>query len=62
MATAHAIIVIAYHVLAEKLPYREFGSDFFTRLNENYVKHNLIRRLEAFGLIAVPKPLAASIA
>ena len=62
VATAHAIIVIIYHVLAESLPYREFGADFFDRLNENYIKHNLIKRLEAFGLIAVPKPLSESLA
>ena len=62
VATAHAIIVIAYHVLAEKLPCREFGADYFDRLNEAYIKHNLIKRLEAFGYTAIPQPLAEAAA
>ena len=62
VAVAHAIIVIAYHVITKKLPYREFGADYFDRLNEAYIKHNLIKRLETFGYTAIPKPLATSVA
>lgn len=62
VAVAHAVIGIAYHIIAEKLPYREFGADYFDRLNETYIKHNFIKRLESLGYEVTLKPLAASVA
>jgi transposase len=60
VAIAHAIIVIAYNIIAKKLPYHEFGADYFDRLNEAYIKHNFIKRLESLGYEVTLKPLAAS--
>ncbi len=62
VAVAHAIIGIAYHVIAEKLPYREFGADYFDRLNETYLKHNFIKRLESMGYDVILKQSIASAA
>lgn len=62
VATSHAILVMAYHIIAEKLPYRESGAGFFDRLNETYIKHNFIKRLESLGYEVTLKPLAASVA
>lgn len=62
MAVAHAIIVIAYNIIAQKLPYHEFGADYFDRLNESYIKHSFIKRLESLGYEVTLKPLAASAA
>ena len=62
VAVSHAILVIAYHILAEKLPYREFGADYFDRLNESYIKHNFIKRLESLGYEVTLKPLAVPVA
>jgi transposase len=58
VAVAHAILVATYHILARKLPYCEFGADYFDRLNERYIKHFLTKKAEAFGFILIPKPLA----
>jgi transposase len=62
VAVAHAIISIAYHIIAQNLPYREFGADYFDRLNESYIKHNFIKRLESLGYEVILKPLAPSVA
>jgi transposase len=62
VAVAHAIIVIAYNIIAKKLPYHEFGADYFDRLNEIYIKHSFIKRLESLGYEVTLKPLAASVA
>ena len=62
VAVAHAIIEIAYHVIADKLPYHEFGADYFDRLNETYIKHNSIKRLQSLGFNVILEPLAVSVA
>lgn len=62
IAVAHAIIVMAYNIIAKKLPYREFGADYFDRLNETYIKHNSIKRLESLGYEVVLKPLTSPVA
>jgi transposase len=62
IAVAHAILVIAYHILAEKLPYREFGANYFDRLNEAYIKHSIIERLESLGYRVILEPLAVPVA
>ena len=59
VAVSHAILVMAYHIIAEKLPYREFGADYFDRLNETYIKHNFVKRLESLGYEVTLKPLAS---
>jgi transposase len=62
MAVAHAIIVIAHNMIAKKLPYHEFGADYFDRLNETYIKQSFVKRLESLGWEVTLKPLAASVA
>jgi transposase len=50
VTVAHAMIVIAWHVLATGKPYDELGADYFTRRQdpERETRH-LIARLEALG-------------
>ena len=62
IAVAHAIIVMAHNIISKKIPYREFGADYFDRLNETYIKHSSIQRLESMGYEVILKPLAASAA
>src|SRR4030067_327342 len=62
VAVAHAIVVIAHNMIAKKLPYHEFGADYFDRLNETYIQHSFIKRLEALGYEVTLKPLATSVA
>ena len=50
-ATAHTLIVIIWHALAETAAYRDLGSDYFTRRidSPDARKRRLIHELEALG-------------
>jgi transposase len=60
-ATAHTMIVIIWHVLAETTAYRELGTDYFTtRIDSpDARKRRLIRELEALGHKVTIEPAAA---
>jgi transposase len=60
-ATAHTLIVIIWHVLAEATTYRDLGADYFTtRINSpDARKRRLIRELEALGHKVTIEPAAA---
>jgi transposase len=59
-ATAHTLIVIIWHVLAETSAYRELGSDYFTRRIDNPEarKRRLVHELEALGQKVTLEPTA----
>ena len=61
IATAHTLIVIVWHVLAETTAYRDLGADYFTRRFDNPEarKRRLIRELEALGHKVTVEPAAA---
>jgi transposase len=60
-ATAHTLIVIIWHVLAETTAYRDLGSDYFTRRidHPDTRKRRLIRELEALGHKITIEPAVA---
>jgi len=62
VATAHQILVIAYYVLRDGVPYREQGGDYFDRLNPHKTRRRLTQRLERLGFEVVLKPLAPALA
>lgn len=49
MAVAHSILVIIYHVLRERTPYRELGGTFFDERDRQATEKRLVRRLEGLG-------------
>jgi hypothetical protein len=53
----HAVLVIAYHVIKNKIPYYELGADYFDRLNLTYVKHHFVKRLEGLEYKVTLEPL-----
>ena len=56
MAVAHSLLVIIYHMLRDKQPYRDLGATFFeTREKERVVK-GALRRLEGLGYTVVLQP------
>lgn len=57
VATAHQILIIAYHVLRDGTPYQERGGDFYDQLNPDRTKARLKQRLEKLGWEVVLKPL-----
>jgi len=61
MAVAHALLVIAYHMLKRKEDYRELGADHFDRIDVNRIRRSLVRRLERLGHKVTLEPLAQTV-
>lgn len=49
IAVAHALLVIAYHILKDQAHYRELGADHFDRLHPERLKRKLVKRLQGLG-------------
>lgn len=49
MAVAHSILVIAYHVIQRKEPYRDLGGDYFDQRHQQTTANRLVKRLERLG-------------
>ena len=59
VAVAHSILVSAYHVIAEGLPYDELGGDYFRRREDRErVAKRLVRQLERLGHSVTLEPVA----
>jgi transposase len=58
LAVAHSILVAAYHIIRDGVPYRDLGPDHFDRLAAERLTRHYVRRLEQLGhrvvLEAVP--------
>jgi transposase len=50
VSLAHRILVIAFCLLRDGCQYREFGGDFFDKLNPIRTRNKLIRRLQGLGV------------
>lgn len=57
VAVAHSILVIIYHVIKHRVPYRELGADYFDKLNATYIKRHYLKRLESLGFKVTLEPL-----
>jgi transposase len=49
LAIAHRLLVIAYHVLREEVPFGDLGADYFDRLNASRAKRYHLQRLTELG-------------
>jgi hypothetical protein len=56
LSIAHAILVMAYHILKDKVFYQELGADYFDQLNLKYFKNHFIGRLEGLGYKVTLEP------
>jgi transposase len=56
LATAHQLLIVAYHLLRDGGVYRELGGEFFDRLNPERTRKRLTQRLERLGYEVVLKP------
>lgn len=59
VAVCHSVLVIAYHVLKDKRPYRDLGADYFDRLDTERIQRHHVNRLKALGYEVELKPRAA---
>ncbi len=58
LATAHQILIIAFHILRDGTNYQERGGDYFDRINPERTRQRLTNRLQRLGWEVVMKPLA----
>lgn len=60
VAIGHKILIIAYYILTEKVPYRELGANYLDKRNKKKVERHHIKRLEDLGyeVILVEKKAA----
>lgn len=49
VAVAHHLLTIAYHVMAQGVPYTELGADYFDRRQRDRVTRRYVRHLEQLG-------------
>ena len=61
LAIAHKILIAAYHILSQRVPYRELGASYLDHIDQTRTATNLKRRLERLGYVVNlrPKELAA---
>jgi len=50
MAVAHRLLIIAYHVIARREPYRELGADYLERRQPAALVDRLVQRLRQLGV------------
>jgi len=56
LAVAHSILVIIYHVLKSKTPYRELGADYFEQLDTARLQRRAVQQLEHLGFTVALTP------
>jgi transposase len=56
VAVSHSLLVIIYHVLREKKPYRDLGADYFDKLDTARIERHHVRRLEQLGYTVTLTP------
>jgi transposase len=49
LAVAHSLLVIIYHLLRDKKPYRDLGADFFDQRDMGRIQRQAVARLEQLG-------------
>jgi transposase len=58
-ALRHSILVAAYHILDQNVPYHELGADYFDQRSSEQRTKRLVRQLEQLGHNVTLEPLAA---
>ncbi|MBI2526326.1 MAG: IS110 family transposase [Candidatus Rokubacteria bacterium] len=58
VAVGHSILVAAWHILREGVPYRDLGGDHFGRLNREQLVRYHTRRLADLGVVVPPASAA----
>ena len=56
VAVAHSLLIAAYHVLRDQVPYHDLGADHFNRLAPQAVTRSLVKRLQRLGYDVTLQP------
>jgi transposase len=59
VALGHTILVMVYHILTRRGPYRDLGPLYFDVLDRHRVQQRLVQRLERLGYTVNLQPVAA---
>jgi len=59
IAVGHKILCAAYHILSEKVPYKEVGVEYLEKRRQKNRIEKLKRALKEFGYNAIPENLEA---
>ena len=59
-AVAHSILVIAYHLIQKKEPYKELGGNYFDQRRPEATANRLVKRLEKLGYAVTLQQQAAT--
>jgi transposase len=59
IAVGHSSLVMVYHLLTRRVPYRELGPLYFDSLDRQRVQQRLVQRLERLGYTVNLQPQAA---
>jgi transposase len=57
IAVAREILVSLYHIIRDGCVYNELGADYYDKLNPDYIKKQLVRRLMTMGYAVTLEPL-----
>ncbi|MFH1907788.1 MAG: IS110 family transposase [Chloroflexota bacterium] len=62
VAVEHSILVIGYHLIERKEPYRELGGDYFDKRRPEATAKRLVKRLEKLGyqVVLQQQPVSAA--
>lgn len=60
VAVAHSLVVIVYHILTRKEPYRDLGANYFDERDKAAVERRTIQRLERLGYTVELRPREAA--
>jgi len=58
VAVAHKVLVIAYGILKNGMPYQDLGDDYFDKLHPERVARRLLQRLDRLRLNVTVAPLS----
>ncbi len=58
IAVGHSILVAAYHMIKDGVPFYDLGAQYFDNRDHSSVKRRLVKRLEKLGYQVDLKPLA----
>jgi len=60
VAVSHSVLVILYHLLRDKKPYNDLGSEYFDQLDTARIQRHHVRRLEQLGYSVTLTPTEAA--
>lgn len=58
IAVCHSMLIAAYHMLKNDVPYHDLGPDFFSRRNREAIQRRCLRQLHELGLEVEIRPAA----